>query len=219
MEAVLFDLDGTLIDSLADLGGAVNRALADLGYPEHDSTQYREYIGEGARRLVERALPAEVRNEGAVVERALGLYFNHYEQGWRERTTVYPGMRELLVRLNEEGVPVGVISNKPHAFTNLCVAHFFPDIAFGVILGQREGVPRKPAPDAAVEAAKRLGVKVADCGYVGDSGVDMAFAKAAGMVGLGVSWGFRDKEELWESGAEQVFEVAEALETFLFAGF
>jgi phosphoglycolate phosphatase len=215
LKAVLFDLDGTLIDSLADLGQAVNRTLADLGLPGHPVERCREYIGEGARRLVERALPAEVQGDAGLVDRALGLYQAHYESGWRDQTSVYPGMHALLRRLRDEGMRLGVISNKPHPFTRLCVEHFFPDAAFGLVLGQREEVPRKPDPAAAFEAADCFGVGIESCCYVGDSGVDMAFAKAAGMRAIGVAWGFRDREELWKSGASEVVEDAGALEKVL----
>ena len=210
-DAVLFDLDGTLIDSLADLGEAVNRMLAELGYPGHPEAAYREFIGEGARRLVERALPASARAEAALVERALERYQAHYAACWHERTQVYPGLRELLTELASAGVRLGVISNKPDAFTRLCVAHFLPETPFAVVLGQRDSVPRKPDPAAAHEAAATWGGTAERCVYVGDSGVDMRFAQAAGMRGVGVAWGFRDREELWENGAAVVVEEAGAL--------
>lgn len=216
MGAVFFDLDGTLIDSLADLGQAVNRALADLGFPGHEPEKYRQYIGEGARRLVERALPEDARDEKGMIEKALDRYITHYDSAWCDQTVVYPGMPELLGQLQMRGVSVGVISNKPHAFTTKCVDHFFPQVCFAVVAGQNEGVPRKPDPTAALLAADALGIEVKSCVYVGDSGVDMAFAKAAGMRAAGVSWGFRDREELWAAGADEVFDDANGLSQFLF---
>lgn len=217
-KVVLFDLDGTLIDSLVDLGQAVNRAMVDLGFPEHPIQRCREYIGEGAKRLVERALPTEHQSNGELVERALALYQEHYEAGWHDQTSVYPGMVELLQSLKAAGVKMGVISNKPHPFTLKCVSHFFPDAGFELVLGQRNEVPRKPDPAAALEAAAFFGVGIESCSYVGDSGVDMAFAKAAGMRAIGVAWGFRDREELWANGAEIVVEDAAALEAALTGG-
>lgn len=204
-------MDGTLIDSLADLGEAVNRTLAELGFPGHEAGQYREYVGEGARRLVERALPEAARGDTVLVERALALYQQHYAACWHERTRVYEGMAELLADLVAAGVPLGVISNKPDAFTRLCVAHFLPDTPFALVLGQRDAVPRKPDPAAAFEAAAKLGLEAGACAYVGDSGVDMRFAAAAGMRGIGVTWGFRDREELEENGAAVLAEDAAAL--------
>ncbi len=217
--AVLFDLDGTLIDSLADLGEAVNRMLAELGFPAHPAERCREFIGEGARRLVERALPEAARGDEALVERALALYQRHYAACWHEQTRVYPGVRELLRDLAGAGARLGVISNKPHEFTRLCVAHFFPETGFAVVLGQREGVPRKPDPAAGLEAAAALGVAPGACVYVGDSGVDMRFARAAGMRGIGVAWGFRSREELLVNGAAAVAENAAALRRELTACF
>ena len=215
---MFFDLDGTLIDSLADLGQAVNRMLADLGLPGHPVERCREYIGEGARRLVERALPVAFQGDEVLVERALGLYQAHYEAGWRDQTRVYPGMNEVVERLAQGGVKLGVISNKPHRFTQLCVGHFIPQARFELVLGQREGVARKPDPAAAIAAAAWFGVEIEACCYVGDSGVDMAFAKAAGMRAIGVAWGFRDREELWKSGASVVVEDADGLEAALLNG-
>lgn len=218
-KAVFFDLDGTLIDSLADLGEAVNRMLVDLGLPRHAAEAYRAFIGEGARRLVERALPEAVRGDEELVKRALALYQEHYGSCWHEQTRAYPGMPELLADLQRAGVPLGVISNKPDAFTRLCTAHFFPGTAFAVVLGQREGLVRKPDAAMAHAAAGRLGLKAEACVYVGDSGVDMRFAHAAGMRAVGVAWGFRDREELVANGAPVVAADAGALRAELTACF
>ncbi len=218
--AVLFDLDGTLIDSLADIGEAVNRTLAQLGFPSHDHERYRQFIGEGARLLVKRALPiAQEQPDEALVDRALELYQAHYAACWNEQTRPYEGMAELLERLVKLPVPVGVISNKPQAFTELCVRHFFPQIDFAVIFGQRDGIPRKPDPTAAQEAALRMQFALDACTYIGDSGVDMAFARAAGMRGVGVTWGFRSAVELRDCGARclvgSVSELADLLGEWL----
>ena len=201
VKAVLFDLDGTLIDSLADLGQAVNHTLVELGCPTHPNHRYREFIGEGARLLVQRALPGSLSKDEVLVERALALYQAHYAACWHDQTQPYAGVSSLLQKLEQRGVPLGVISNKPQAFTELCVRYFFPDTAFDVVFGQRDTVPRKPDPEAAWEAARMLSIEPGECVYVGDSGVDMRFAKAAGMRGVGVTWGFRSEGELRESGA------------------
>ena len=215
---VLFDLDGTLIDSLADLGQAVNRALAELGHPGHPKEDYRQFIGEGARQLVARALPESVRGDEALVDRALDLYHKHYHDCWHDQTTVYPGIDALLEALHHSGTRLGVISNKPHAFTTLCVEHYFPAAGFDVVFGQREGVSRKPDPAAAIEAARKFGAEPAQCAYVGDAGVDMAFAKAAGMTAIGVEWGFRDRAELLAHGAEHLAADSAALRRLLLGG-
>ena len=188
----------------------MNRMLEERGAPAHPIEMYRQFIGDGMRMLVERALPMGERSPQQVDE-AVNLYQECYAEGWHGKTVVYPQMHEVLTRLVEEGLPVGVISNKPQHFTELCVKHFFPEVAFTVVLGQRDSVPRKPAPEAALEAAVLMGVRTAECAYVGDSGVDMQFARAAGMRAIGVSWGFRPVEELWDAGAGTIVENAEGL--------
>ena len=215
VKAVLFDLDGTLIDSLADLGQAVNRTLVELGCPTHPNDRYREFIGEGARLLVQRALPVSLSKEEVLVERALALYQAHYAACWHDQTQPYAGVSSLLQQLEQRGVPLGVISNKPQAFTELCVRYFFPDTAFDAVFGQRDTVPRKPDPEAAWEAAQILAVAPVECVYVGDSGVDMRFAKAAGMRGVGVTWGFRSEEELRDCGATWIATSMEELHGLL----
>jgi len=215
MKAAFFDLDGTLIDSLADLGEAVNRMLQERGCPIHPVDAYREFIGEGARLLVQRALPPAVAQDADLVNDALAAYQAHYQDCWRDQTRPYPGVVELLAKLQVQGVHLAVISNKPHAFTQLCAEHFFPDADFVCVLGQREGVQRKPDPAAALEAAALCGLSPADCIYVGDSGVDMRFARAAGMTAIGVLWGFRDQAELVEAGATHLVRTVPELEEML----
>jgi len=213
--AILFDLDGTLIDSLADLGGSVNRMLAERGHPVHPLELYREFVGDGMQKLVERALPEKLRGDSPVLEEALKAYQSHYEVLWCDQTRVYPGMDDLLECIQQSSIKTGVISNKPHHFTRLCVEHFFPGNTFEVILGQREGVARKPDPTAAVEAAQLMGVDSRLCWYVGDSGVDMKFARAANMKAIGTSWGFRSETELRENGAHRIFTSATDLLVYL----
>lgn len=206
LQAILFDLDGTLIDSLADLAAAVNRMLVQHGYPPREHEVFPKYIGDGVRQLVCRALPEEARTD-AVIDLCLRDYQRHYETGWHDQTVVYEGMKEALQELQARGLKIGCISNKPHRFTNLCCDYFFPAETFGIVLGQRDEVPRKPDPAGAIEAAAALGVPVSQCAYVGDSGIDMAFAKNAGMFGIGVSWGFRSVEELRHHGAHVIVDL------------
>jgi phosphoglycolate phosphatase len=203
LQAILFDLDGTLIDSLADLAGAINRMLVEHGYPARDLEVFPEYIGDGVRQLVWRALPEHARTE-EVIDACLRDYQRHYESGWHDQTVVYEGMMETLTELKARGLKLGCISNKPHRFTTLCCDYFFPAGTFEIVLGQRDEVPRKPHPAGALEAAAALGVDVTRCAYVGDSGIDMSFAKNAGMFGIGVSWGFRSVQELNAHGAQVI---------------
>jgi phosphoglycolate phosphatase len=202
LKALIFDLDGTLIDSLADLAEAVNRMLDDCGYPRQDLALFPQFIGDGVRQLVHRALPDSARDE-ANVTRCVQLYQQHYEDLWHAQTQPYAGIRELLAELKQRGVAVACISNKPDHFTQLCCRHFFLG-EFQVVLGQRASVERKPAPEGGLECAALLKLAPSECGYVGDSGIDMQFAKNCGMTALGVSWGFRSRGELLENGADSV---------------
>lgn len=203
LQAFIFDLDGTLIDSLADLAGAVNRMLVEHSYPERKLAVFPEYIGDGVRQLVWRALPEYARTD-EIIDNCLRDYQKHYADNWHDKTVVYDGMLETLSALRARGLKLGCISNKPHRFTTLCCDHFFPPGTFDVVFGQREHVERKPDPAGAIEAAALLNVDITQCAYVGDSGIDMSFAKNSGMYGIGVSWGFRSVDELNAHGAKVI---------------
>ena len=208
LQAVFFDLDGTLIDSLADLAEAVNRMLDDRGYPRRDPGLFNEFVGDGVLKLVQRAVPDEVRDE-ATVKACVDGYLAHYQDLWHDRTQPYAGIVETLAALRAQGLKLGVISNKPHRFTVLCCDHFFGPDVFDGVLGQRPDVPRKPDPAGAFELAGRLGVHVSRCAYVGDSGVDMKFGVNSGMRRIGVRWGFRSEQELRDNGAEAMVSKAQ----------
>ena len=214
IRAIIFDLDGTLIDSLADLANAVNRALVANGFPERDRVLFPEFIGDGMRVLIERALPANARTP-ETIDQCTTVYAEEYASCWHDETVPYPGIDALLEQLAKKDLKLGVISNKPDAFTRLCCDHFFPAGVFSIVFGQREGVERKPAPDAAIEACAVLQVSPSECAYLGDSGVDMRFAKAAGMIPIGVTWGFRSREELLGNGATHLLDQPADLLTIL----
>lgn len=203
LKAFIFDLDGTLIDSLADLATAVNRMLIEKGYPARNISLFPEFIGDGMKKLVERALPEEARDT-AIIDACVKDYQRHYDACWHDQTRCYGGMAEALVQLKARGMRLGCISNKPDRFTRLCCDHFFPAGTFDVVFGQRDSVPRKPHPAAALEAAKVLNLSPNEIAYVGDSGIDMAFATASGMRAVGVSWGFRSTQELRQNGADVI---------------
>lgn len=205
LKAFIFDLDGTLVDSLADLATAVNRMLDDNGYPRCSMELFPLHIGDGMKKLVERALPADKRDPQNVV-RCAAEYLSHYERCWHDETHVYDGMAEAVAGLRARGVRLGVISNKPHRFTVLCSEFFFPNGSFEIILGQREGIARKPDPAGGIELARLMGLAPSECAYIGDSGVDMEFGTAIGMRRIGVLWGFRDRAELVASGTEVLIE-------------
>ncbi len=200
IKAVIFDLDGTLLDTVNDLADASNRVLQDYGHPIHPVDSYRYFVGDGLMTLMERVTPAEVSGEG------LKKYFDRfkavYKENWDNKTVPYPGIIKMLEQMEEKKISCSILSNKPHEFTLVCVERFFPGLPFNYILGQREGIPKKPDPAGAVEIAEKLNVAPSECLYVGDTSTDMKTGKGAGMVTMGVLWGFRKKDELVEHGAD-----------------
>jgi len=198
IKAAIFDLDGTLVDSLADIGGAMNHALAYHGLPTHTLAAYREFVGEGVHRLAEKALsPAGLAHKDTVLDE----YKRYYADNLFLRTRPYPGIEELLEGLTARGVALGVLSNKPDPSTRRLVEHFFSRFPVRAAHGERPGVPKKPDPTAALEIARVMGVQPAECMFIGDTGIDMGTATAAGMVAVGVLWGFRGEAELRAHGA------------------
>ncbi len=213
LQAVFFDLDGTLIDSLADIAESVNLMLDEHGFPRRAPSLFNEYVGDGVIKLIQRAVPETV-TDPAIIEACMAGYLKHYDQLWHDQTRPYPGIEEAIQTLRAKGLKVGVISNKPHHFTLLCCEHFFGAAAFDGVLGQRMEVPRKPDAAGALELAAMLGVDVHRCAYVGDSGVDMRFGVNAGMRRIGVRWGFRSEQELRENGAEILVSTAAQIVAF-----
>lgn len=203
MKAFIFDLDGTLIDSLKDLAEAVNRTLDQHGFPCRPLAEFPKLIGEGVHRLIEQAVPEDALpnlNLGSIVSD----YQRHYDDTWSETTRPYPGILDVLGQLREAGVKTAVLSNKQEKFTRLCCDRFFPEGSFDAVVGAREGVPRKPLPKAGLDLMQDLGVSSSESIYVGDSGLDMQFAVNTGMMPVGVLWGFRSKEELLACGAARL---------------
>ena len=205
IKAVLFDLDGTLLDTLDDLADAANRVLGRAGLPTHHRAAYRRFVGDGSRMLITRALPAEHRRPDTI-ETCLAAFKADYGRRWAEATRPYPGIPDLLEALSRRNIACGVVTNKPHPFAERCVRHFFPQTAFGFVAGQVEGVPLKPHPQSALAAAAHLQAAAPQCLFLGDSGVDMETATAAGMLPFGAAWGFRPSAELLHSGAFAVLE-------------
>ncbi len=198
---MLFDLDGTLVDSLADLANATNHALTQLACPTHPLEAYRIFVGDGARVLCERALPAD--RQGLINE-ALHLMRAHYAQHWANLTRPYPGISELLAALHERGYKLAVLSNKPDDFTKQVVAHYFRPNPFVAVRGQLPQVPLKPDPTAALQIAEEFHIPPAEWLYLGDTNTDMRTARNAGLFAVGVLWGFRGREELEEAGAQTI---------------
>jgi len=198
IRASIFDLDGTLLDSLADLADSVNLILASYSFPTHPREAYRDFIGDGVRSLCARALPAESRH-AALLDAAVARFQEVYADRWNRLSRPYDGITAVLDQLTSAGVQLAVLSNKPHAFTVACMEHFFAAWRFDLILGQREGVPRKPDAAAALQIAAQLGRRAQECVFVGDSVIDVATGKNAGMRTVAVSWGFRPRQELFSA--------------------
>lgn len=214
--AVLFDLDGTLLDTLADLADAANRALAALHLPTHPQESYRYFVGDGLRVLVERILPTEEQTEARIAE-LTKIFQYEYARNWNKQSQPYPGVPDMLDALQHSSLPMSVLSNKPDDFTRLCVEQLLPHWTFYPLFGQRPGVPKKPDPTAALAVAALLHRQPAEVLYVGDTAVDMATAKAAGMDAVGVLWGFRTGRELEQAGARYLIARPEHLVSILCA--
>ena len=200
-KAIIFDLDGTLIDSLEDIADSMNIVLKKNGYPPHSYDDYRYLVGSGARKLVASAIPEE-RRENDIVNECLKLFKEIYNKNWHVKTRPYPGITGMLYRIAKLGIKTSVLSNKPDDFTKRCVKKFLPDILFEIVLGMRDNIPPKPDPAAALEIAAELEISPEKFLYIGDTAIDMKTANSAGMSAVGVLWGFRSREELLENGAK-----------------
>ena len=206
----IFDLDGTLLDTLADLAASANYAMRQHGFPEHTTDEVRRFVGNGVRKLIERAVPADTpQNE---VEKTLDTFRRHYTEHNLDATKPYPGIMDMLQRVKNNGDRVAVVSNKFDAATKALCRHFFSGLV-DVAIGESEGIRKKPAPDTVVEAMRQLGVKPEDCVYVGDSDVDIATARNSGMPCISVLWGFRDKKFLLAHGATSFISSPEEIKS------
>ena len=205
---VIFDLDGTLLDTIGDLAASCNHTLEQFGHPTHPTEAYRMFVGNGIAKLVERALPAEYRT-AEYVERVRLAFVEYYKAHITDYTRPYKGMPELLERLTEQGVQLAVASNKFHEGTVALIGHFFGCERFVAVYGQRVGVPIKPDPTVVRQIIAEADVAREDVLYVGDSGVDMQTAVAAEVRSVGVTWGFRSREELIAAGAVHLADRAE----------
>lgn len=208
-KAVIFDLDGTLLNTLEDLRSAVNVALALRNLPPRSLEEVRCFVGNGVRNLMRRALPAGTAD--ADIDAALADFKQYYAAHIRDTTIPYDGIPELLTALCKRGIKVGVLSNKMDSATQELIQHFFPG-KVDVIFGEHKDIPRKPDPTSCRLVMQQLGVKPEEVLYVGDSGTDMQTAKNAGLTAVGVTWGFRSREDLLQNGADYL--VAAPVEIF-----
>lgn len=202
----IFDLDGTLLSTLADLAASTNYALRTYHMPERSLDEVRRFVGNGVKKLMERAIPDGLNNP--LFEETFATFRQHYMQHNLDTTQPYPGIMQLLEQLKAEGKNIAVVSNKFYAATRELCRHFFGDLV-PVAIGEREDIRKKPAPDTVIEALRELGVDKEGAVYIGDSDVDIMTAKNSGMPCVSVLWGFRDKEFLLEHGATTLISQPE----------
>jgi phosphoglycolate phosphatase len=209
-ELIIFDLDGTLLDTIEDLANSVNYALIQHNLPTHAVESYRFFVGNGVNKLLERVLSEDKRTTDYVSMLKVD-FLKHYFAHSEECTRPYPGIPELLAQLQRKGIKLAVASNKMHEATVKLINRFFPEIRFAAILGQRDGFPVKPNPGVLEEIIRIAGVEKEEVLYVGDSGVDVATSFNAKVPFVGVLWGFRPRKELEEVGATDFVENTEEL--------
>lgn len=211
MRAFIFDLDGTLLNTLADIGSACNAVLARHGYPQHPLPAYARMVGNGFETLIQRALPTDRMPKAcalaSITQEARAWYGTHM----MERTCPYPGMKEALTKLTASDCALAVLSNKPDALSAQLIQHYFPGISFCRIQGAKQDIPLKPDPAALLAILQDMKIAQSDACYVGDSNVDIETAKNAGICGIGAGWGFRGADELVEAGAAIVLESPKQL--------
>ncbi|WP_291318259.1 HAD family hydrolase [Desulfonatronospira sp.] len=204
-KGIIFDLDGTLLNTLQDLADTVNSVLGSRGWPQHPVDAYRLFVGDGLTMLIRRAVPEAVQDQ-VLLNECIQAAREEYSRRWANKTAPYPGVLHTLDALDRKGVPMAVLSNKPHEATVHTVGHFFPDGYFQVVQGALPNGAVKPDPEPALEVAARMGLKPHQVYFLGDSNVDMFTANSAGMIALGAAWGFRGTEELLKAGAHYILE-------------
>ncbi len=200
---VIFDLDGTLLNTIDDLGTAANHALTEEGFPTHHISSYPHFVGNGITRLIERVLPVENRDE-ATVARVRKRFVEYYDAHLVDFTRPYPGVEQMLEDLMTLGIGMAVASNKYQSAAEHVVRHFFPEVPWSAIEGQKEGIPVKPDPSVVFGILSQCPTEKGDVLYVGDSGVDMETGRRAGVETVGVTWGFRPESELAAAYADHI---------------
>ncbi|MCM1137208.1 MAG: HAD family hydrolase [Duncaniella sp.] len=211
---IIFDLDGTLLNTIEDLGAATNYALHECGYPIHNLSSYPMFVGNGVSRLIERSLPEDERSAENVA-RLREKFTVYYDEHCADLTKPYPGIMETLNTLQEMGVRMAVASNKYQSAVERLIDHFFPQIEWAAIEGQKEGVPVKPDPSIVFEILAKSPTRKSKVLYVGDSGVDMETARRACVDSAGVTWGFRPVKELRDYHADNIVNSPEELITIV----
>jgi len=198
---IVFDLDGTLLDTLEDIAISANFALVSLGFEVQEREKYRYFVGEGVFKLFENIFASNPQTPERIQE-AVSLFQSHYAKQFNQNTTLYDGISKMLTFLQKRGFKMAILSNKPDSFTKKCAMKYLREWKFDVVFGAREGIPRKPHPEGALEISSLLHVKPNECYYLGDTMIDMQTANNAGMIAVGALWGFREEAELRAHGAK-----------------
>ena len=206
IKAIIFDLDGTLADTIGSIRTAVNMAMRHYGFHEHDYEAVRRAIGNGARMLIRRLVPSDVAADESRVTEILNYYNARYAETYTEADTCYEGMKNAVLELHRRGYKLAVLSNKPDVYTVALTKILFPEGVMTIAQGQLDSVPTKPDPTAPLDIAARLGVTADECAFVGDSEVDILTAKNAKMYSVGCAWGYRPREVLVETGADIIID-------------
>ena len=210
VKVIIFDLDGTLADTLQDLADTMNHCLQELGFETHKTQDYKAMIGTGSRELCRKALPPERTD---LADKLLEMNLARYARHYLDKTKPYPGIVRMLQELTSQGLHLAVLSNKPDDFVKLICRQLFGPDCFEIVLGQHDGLPCKPDPAGVLDILRQMQAAPDEAIYVGDSGTDMTTAIAAGVRAVGVSWGFRDRSELLTAGADHIIdEPSELLE-------
>ncbi len=210
LKLVIFDLDGTLLNTISDLAHCTNYALEKSGFPGHPVEAYKHFVGNGINKLFERALPENQKTEQNVA-RIRELFLPYYDQHNMDYTTPYDGISDLLKKLQSKSLMMAIASNKYQKATEKLIEHLFPDITFIAVLGQREGIPVKPDPTIVHDILKIANTLPEETIYIGDSGVDMQTASNCGIVSIGATWGFRSREELETAGANHIVDSVDEI--------
>ena len=207
-KAVIFDLDGTILNTLDDLADSVNYALSYFGFPVRTIDEVREFVGNGIKNLILRAVPKGTSEQTA--EKVLDCFKSYYKEHSAVKTKAYDGINQCILNLKQKDIKIAVVTNKAHfAAVPLCDM-YFPGL-IDVVIGEREGVRKKPHPDTVIQAMESIGVVSSDCVYVGDSDVDIDTAKNSGMPCISVTWGFRSRDFLLDNGATTIVDTIEQL--------
>lgn len=221
IKAVIFDLDGTLLDTLTDIASSMNKALVTMKLPVHPVEAYKGFVGNGLADLAKQALPKSAQTKKSVEELSQ-LFWKFYDINWRDNTKVFPGVLYLLKLCLSRKIKLAILSNKPHFYTKQMIRYYFRGALinyhknpFGIYSGEQKDKPVKPDPTIALELASRLKAKPEEILFIGDMAIDIQTAKNAGMIAVGATWGYRGRKELEEAGADYIFDTATQIASFI----